>query len=136
MKYIDLGLPSGNLWAEENEEGYFAFDDATEKFGDSLPTIDEWKELQENCAWKWDDERKGMIVKGFNGNSIFLPASGYRYDTSLFDAGSDGYYWSSSLREDRSDYARSVYFYSVGVYRDLYGRCDGFSVRTIKKQHR
>ncbi len=38
-EYIDLGLPSGTLWATENEEGYFTFDEAVEKYGDSLPKL-------------------------------------------------------------------------------------------------
>lgn len=41
-----------------------------------LPTIEEFKELKENCKWECDEENKGMRVTGPNGNSIFLPAGG------------------------------------------------------------
>ena len=37
----------------------------------------------------------GYLVTGPNGNSIFLPAAGQRDGTSLTNAGSSGYYWSS-----------------------------------------
>lgn len=32
-----------------------------------------------------------------NGNSLFLPAAGYRDEYYLYHAGSSGFYWSSSL---------------------------------------
>jgi hypothetical protein len=66
-----------------------------------------------------------------NGNSIFLPAAGYRYGSSLDDAGSYGDYWSSSLRTDYPSYAYDLYFYSD--YVDWYGsyRCIGFTVRPV-----
>ena len=40
MEYIDLGLPSGTLWADCNEEGFYYFDEAVEKYGYRLPTYD------------------------------------------------------------------------------------------------
>jgi len=51
-------------------------------------------------------------VTGKNGNSIFLPAAGYRDGTSLCDAGSYGYYWSSTAYEDYSNYAYYLHFNS------------------------
>lgn len=29
--WVDLGLPSGNLWKRVNENGYFTYNDAVEK---------------------------------------------------------------------------------------------------------
>ena len=31
-EFVDLGLPSGTLWAEKNEEGYFTYDEAMKLF--------------------------------------------------------------------------------------------------------
>lgn len=31
--YVDLGLPSGTLWKNKNEEGFYTYDDAVSKFG-------------------------------------------------------------------------------------------------------
>lgn len=133
MEYIDLGLPSGTLWADTNKRGFLTFDEAVEKFGDSLPTIEQWKELQEYCAWRWDDKRKGRIVTGSNGNSIFLPAMGYREGQLVrYDAGFFGYYWSSSTYMDIPYSAWYIYFYSDNVYRNGGIRYDGLSVRLIK----
>ena len=104
-----------------------------------MPTDAEWTALRNttNFDWEWDDARKGYTVtskvNGYAGNSIFLPAAGYRYGTSLDLAGSYGYYWSSSLREDYSDGARRVCFDSGGVYRGNGSRFDGFSVRPVSE---
>ena len=72
-------------------------------------------------------------VEGYAGNTIFLPAAGYRGGTSLYYAGSYGLYWSSSLLESSSDGARYVLFYSGEVLRDISGRRDGFSVRPVSE---
>ena len=72
------------------------------KWGGSwrMPTWVEQYDLHENCIWTWMTQNgtKGYkVTSKLNGNSIFLPAAGYRYDSSLGYAGSDGFYWSSSL---------------------------------------
>jgi hypothetical protein len=67
-----------------------------------MPTHDEFTELRTECTWEWItlNGMKGYKVTGPNGNSIFLPAAGARYDSSLNNAGDYGYYWSSSLYTD------------------------------------
>ena len=64
-----------------------------------MPTENEFKELLDNCTWTrtTQDGVKGRKVKGPNGNSIFLPAAGFRMGSGLQDAGSRGFYYSSSL---------------------------------------
>ena len=64
-----------------------------------MPTWDEIKELKEKCSWVWTTVNgvNGYKVTGPNGNSIFLPAAGYRYDTSLDKAGSYGFYCSATI---------------------------------------
>ena len=101
-----------------------------------MPTDDEWTELRENCEWTWTSNYNGTGVAGrivtsnINGNSIFLPAAGYRYDDDLCDAGSDGGYWSSSLAVN-SNYAWVVFFGSDDVVRSGSGRYCGRSVRPV-----
>jgi hypothetical protein len=68
---------------------------------------------------------------GYTNKSIFLPAAGYRDDSSLYDAGSRGYYWSSSLNTDRPYDAWGVYFNSDYVDRSGNSRYSGFSVRPV-----
>ena len=99
------------------------------------PTDAEWTWLRENCTWTWTTQNgvNGQLVTAKNGNSIFLPAAGGRNGTSLGDAGSYGYYWSSSLYEYYSDFARLVYFNSGEVGRSYFYRYSGFSVRPVSE---
>ena len=66
-----------------------------------------------------------------NGNSIFLPAAGSRYDTSLGYVGSGGGYWSSSLDAGTPGLAWFVYFGSSDVGRNFDYRYGGHSVRPV-----
>ena len=131
MKYIDLGLLSGTLWADTNEEGYYNYEAAVEKYGDNLPTKEQFEELQTQCQWKWNGS--GYDVKGPNGNCICLPASGSRncYGNVGY-VGHDGNYWSSTPYG--LDDAWYLVFGSGGVSMFCIIRCDGLSVRLIKSK--
>ena len=98
-----------------------------------IPTDEEWTELRERCKWTWTSTNSvnGYTVTGPSGNSIFLPAAGYRYGTLLYDAGSYGLYWSSSLNRGSPDYAWRVRFYSGNDYRYYGRRYYGHSVRPV-----
>lgn len=99
-----------------------------------MPTHDEFTELKEMCSWTWTTQNgvKGYkVTSKTNGNSIFLPAAGNRYDSSLSDAGSRGCYWSSSLITDYPYCARYVYFGSSYVDWDFDYRRYGQSVRPV-----
>ena len=64
-----------------------------------MPTETEYRELKDNCTWTWTTQNghKGYKVTGPNGNSIFLPAAGYRgLVDALDDDGEAGSYWSST----------------------------------------
>ena len=192
---VDLGLPSGTLWATCNigaaspedygcyyawgetegscegktaywEESYKYYDgSAMTKYhddGDVLETIDdvatakwggEWRmptyseisELQNtkytSCVWTTENGVNGYritsIVKGFEGNSIFLPAAGeYRDKTGrLFDAETKGYYWGSTLVGNTSDYADHYASFmtlnSTRISKGSTSRCNGLSVRPV-----
>ena len=76
------------------------------------------------------DGIKGLLF--FNGtNKLFFPAAGYsNSSTSLFDAASLGYYWSSSLYTSTSSKAYYMYFgnpdvgaYPVEYTHRYYGVC-------------
>lgn len=114
-----------------------ADDAATAKLGSPwrMPTLDEINELLDNCTWTWttQDGKNGYEVKGSNGNTIFLPAAGYRYGSDLNDAGIRGDYWSSSLDAAYSDDARNLRFYSdEHDWHYNYSRYYGFSVRPVR----
>ena len=98
-----------------------------------MPTDAEWQELIDNCTGTWTtlNGTNGYEVKGANGNSIFLPAAGYRSDDDLLNAGYYGYYWSSSLYAGSPYDAWYVDFGSDSVSGVGNDRCYGRSVRPV-----
>ena len=99
-----------------------------------MPTVGEFQELNNNCDSEWTDE-DGVSGRRFtsriNGNSIFFPASGCRYGTGLYNRGTDGFYWSSSLYSQTNGYY--LRFNAAGVFPASDGnRFDGFSVRAVQ----
>ena len=199
--FVDLGLPSGTLWATcnvgannpEDYGDYFAWGETTTKetynwstyryctgsgglnsftkycftsnygyqgFTDTLttleaiddaatanwgsewrmPTLDEMRELRDICDTTWTalNGINGMLITSrTNGNTIFLPAAGCRYDDSSDGAGSYGGYWSSSLRTNLLNNAQSawdLYFDPYYYYMWSASRSYGQSVRPVCSQ--
>ena len=117
--------------------GNAQYDAATANWGGSwrMPTKAEQQELLNNCTWTWTTQNgvNGYNVEGPNGNSIFLPAAGYRYGSSLNYAGSRGYYWSSTPYGFVGGYdsAYGLAFDSSNLSMNGYYRYAGRSVRPI-----
>ena len=67
--------------------------------GARIPTVAEWQELKDHTTAKWTtrDGIAGMLFTGPNGNSIFLPASGWSADGWYDNFGEEGRYWASQL---------------------------------------
>lgn len=103
-----------------------------------MPTDAEFTELREQCIWTWTTHNgvEGYKVtskkSGYTNNAIFLPAAGHCFGSLLDNAGSRGYYWSSSLSTGNPGSAWYVYFGSGNVGRDdILGRNGGRSVRPV-----
>ncbi len=192
-EWVDLGLPSGTLWATCNvganapEEfgDYFAWGETAPKsvynwdtykwcnggyntmtkyctdsscgyngFADGkteldpeddaayvnwgpswrMPTVEQLRELCDKCTWTWTQRNgvNGQLVTGPNGNTMFLPAAGYRWDESLHNVGSYGDYWSRTLGSNRQDGAYHLYFYSGDWYNPSLDRDLGLTVRAVR----
>lgn len=99
-----------------------------------MPTLDEQQELVNNCTWTWT-KINGIngckVTSRINGNSIFLPAAGCRYGASVYNVGSSGYYWSSSLYESNPNCAYYLYFSSGTVDWRSNDRYYGLTVRAV-----
>ena len=98
-----------------------------------MPTRAELSELLTNCTWTSTTQNgvSGYNVEGPNGNSIFLPAAGSRYGSSLNDAGGYGCYWSSSPNGSDSSRAYYLVFGGDNRYLNDYYRYHGRSVRPV-----
>lgn len=115
-----------------------AYDAATANWGESwrMPTKAEQDELRTNCTWTWTAQNgvNGYKVTGPNGNSIFLPAAGYCYDTSLGSAaGSYGLYWSATP-DSGSSYAYYLYYGSDFCDWYYFYRYCGRTVRPVSER--
>ena len=112
-------------------------DAATHNWGGRwrMPSAAEWAELREQCSWTWttrNNAKKGYeVTSKINGNSIFLPAAGFCYDTELDDANSMAFYWSSALDKSDSSYAWVIAFDEDYFSMDSEDRFYGLSVRPV-----
>lgn len=136
-EYVDLGLPSGTLWAVENEEGYYTFDEANDEFKENMPSKEDFKELVRECFHRWNDELKGIeFLSPYNGNTIFFPASGYRSISigSMSSVGIYGYNWSSSPDNSVSGY--NLTFNSVNTNpSNTLARTNSLPVRCVEHRN-
>ncbi len=99
-----------------------------------MPTHEQLKELIDYCKWtrKQQNGVNGKLVTGNNGGQLFLPASGCRLDSGLYNAGFEGNYWSSSFDPNVDLQAYYLIFFYQGDWdwrRTL--RYGGQSVRAV-----
>ena len=76
-----------------------------------MATKEEWEELfqKTTCVWTTQNGVEGRLMTGTNGNTIFLPVTGFRLD-DMFIGPSLGIYWSSSLHEGFPERGWSFHF--------------------------
>ena len=100
-----------------------------------MPTRTEMQELIDNCEWEWTAQNgvNGYKVTGPNGNSIFLPAAGYRFGSSLDYAGEYGSYWSSTPAYSDSYHAYDLDFRSSEYSVYCAKRSLGQTVRPVSE---
>ena len=188
--YVDLGLPSGTLWATMNiganapEEcgDYFAWgeiepkesynwitykwcngswnsmikygvkssfgvvdnkteldpedDAATMNWGSEwcMPTKEQQDELRNNCTREWTTINgvKGcLLTSNINEATLFLPAAGYIWNSTVSSGGSSGFYWSRNLKTTGAG-SHSLFFSSNSMSITDYSRGYGQSVRAVR----
>lgn len=140
FEFVDLGLPSGTLWAKSSAPGFYTFDESKEQFPGILPEADQFQELFDKCNWQWlekEDTPNGVAgyrVSGPNGNSIFLEANGYQPSKAVeyYVGRRYGYYWSATAYN--TPCGCHLKFKSGGVYPRNYNfRYYGYNVRPAVK---
>jgi hypothetical protein len=107
-----------------------------------MPTFSDWEELKDPKKCYWDCTKvqgvPGYMVTSYKtGNSIFLPAAGFRDEEKISntdDDGTIGYYWSSTRSADPWQ-ACSLFFVDEkdggGIFLHDNDRCKGYSVRPV-----
>ena len=112
-------------------------DAATANWGGEwrMPTNEELKELTENCEFNWTEINgvSGTKFTAKNGNFVFFPAAGYRYNSQISNSvGINGVYWSSSLFEEEDDDAYRFMLSTKSGYSFAPIKChNGLSVRPV-----
>ena len=113
-----------------------SYDAATANWGAPwrMPNLTQIKELLDNCTSVWTTENgvNGRKFTGANGGTVFLPAAGDRWDSSIGTVNSVGHYWSSTFNEYDSSLANYLIFFPDGASRDSLNRCGGQSVRPVR----
>ncbi len=161
-KFVDLGLPSGTIWAETNMESdhpadfgkYYTYNEARKACASTkhsmssskydaptLPTQQQYQELIDNCQWKWIKTKnsEGKLIAGYKitgktGKILFLPASGLRGETDYFGQGSVGYYWTDT-HDNRT--ATALAIYQNGYYTETANSIlDGLQVRQVMNKRK
>lgn len=100
-----------------------------------MPTQAEAQELLDNCkkAMVTQNNKNGLRLTGPNGNTIFLPASGYYDKNAISGEIYDGYYWLSDLDSYARPYNLYVHWRNLqkaqGIGID--SRYYGFTIRAV-----
>lgn len=128
-------------YCEDGKTTLDAADDAaTQNWGGGcrMPTMNEFKELLDNCNCSWATMNGvggyKFISKTNSEVFVFFPASSGRPidDDNIGMYGSSGCYWSSSLGSHMSyNDAYLLSFYSSNCGLDTYDRCSGLPVRAV-----
>ena len=117
-----------------------SYDAAYVNWGTSwrMPTRTEFEQLLNKCTWTSTMQNgvSGFLVKGPNGNSIFLPEGG-RHKQTLEYEGTCGDYWTSTyyLANKTGDRAYHVFSFSSSTNRDsgVTYRYYGLNIRPVTK---
>ena len=146
-EWVDLGLPSGTLWCNHNmgttsplEDGdYKPFDEVPPVLIESnprVPNAHEILELTQHTDYQWicsDEFCGGLFKSKTNGNSIFIPASGYiNKGDSIRFFGRRGRLWSGEECSEHPINANALWFSSKGSELGDGGKSCKFTIRLVK----
>ena len=135
-------------YSEENSETYMSrindisgdaqYDAARANWGGQwrMPTKYEMQELQNECKWTWvEGPVEGYEITGPNGNSIFLPAAGAKYDYGDINKGYASYWTSKPYKGDTGNevynIAHAYGYYSVQDDFYPFGKHEGLTIRPV-----
>lgn len=99
-----------------------------------MPSKEQLQEFVNNTTSEWttvDGVKGRKFTSKFNGQSIFIPAVGWRGGCALGNVGDNCNLWSSSLCQTDPSYAYSLDFNSNGCSIYNYHRYYGQSVRGV-----
>ena len=98
IEFVDLGLPSGTLWASDylQEEGKRIYIPYCKACSLNLPTEEQWNELRNECRWEYDIDGSYDFCRcrcvGPNGQVLTFERTG-RKITSGVSSEWEAFFW-------------------------------------------
>lgn len=125
--------PMSDIASTNNDVVYGLDIDVDTPMKSQMPTASHIAELINNTSHEWAtvDGIEGMRFTAANGNSIFLPASGYRNGKEMM-TDAKGYYWSGSISTVNADYGNTLTFDNGAAVTGFSRRALGLSVRPVR----
>lgn len=106
-----------------------------------MPSPEEFGEMIKYCDVNWTtqknskgEDQSGFLFTGPNGNSIFLPASGYYWGTQFLYLGSSGDYWTRVPDVSQNFDKNNIYTISGNPATGDYLRSNGYCVRPVMRR--
>ena len=138
--YTDSQVLSGERKFNENEYTDVNFDSVNVYWGGKwrLSTEEEIYNLLTATTHKWVENYQDSGVNGIlftdkidSSKKLFFPSAGHYFNGFIYDVGSVGYYWSSSLSTDGVTRGMDFNFDDTHPYMDYDSCYLGFSVRGV-----
>ncbi len=100
------------------------------------PSLEQIQELCDNCTWQYTQQNgmNGHLVTGPNGNTIFLPATGFYNEGSVSDVGKSGNYTSRTITVTAPYNSHVIFFLNGGApsYRANPNRSRAYTIRPVR----
>ena len=131
--FSSYGTPDYKVFLDFEDDG------AHVKLGENwrIPSTDDFQELKKNCTWTWETYRgvKGYRVTsnipGYTDKWIFLPISGLLEGDDLIDEDKYGYYWSSVIYPQQTNYSYLFLMTESSSGFSLCDRYNGIPIRPV-----
>ena len=109
--------------------------DGNAKMKSKMPSEKQVQELIEKTTQEADEVNgvPGIRFTAKNGNSIFLPYTGYRVGNEVTENG-EGYYWTSTVSSVNEMYSKSLKITPSAVTVDMSNRYYGLSLRSVREE--
>ena len=136
MKYGVLSIPDESGFIQTLLE--LEDDAAYVKLGGNwrMPTIEEFEELLDSrytnsCLINKNNVKGYLIVSKKNGNTIFLPAAGYKDANDVRFLGEEFYYFTSSLTDEEMSDVKGIGESDGRLEKFFYDRTIGGTIRPV-----
>lgn len=122
--FVDLGLPSGTKWSsdylkDDNNGDYLPYGKAELL---SIPTIEQWEELQGNCKWEFDIDNAYDLCEarcvGPNGNTLRFIRTGKKNINSQSESW-EVFFWVKDDKDGNNKSAVHMYNAAKGGNRKI-----------------